>query len=325
MNKKIGLFLGPNNCPYHNLAIEDWFLRHSDYDYVLYLWQSEPSIVMGRFQNPWIECKLQAIKDEGVNLVRRQSGGGTVYHDLGNLNYTFIAKKADYNVDLHFDIVIKGLDKLGVNAYVSPRNDILLDHEGQTYKISGSAFKQTKDASFHHGTILFAADLNRLNDFLNPKKRQIEAKGIKSVRSQVINISQLNSERPIDFNQIVSSFSSSFNTLFGTELIALVVNDEFVDLDHVNDYQKAISDWSWVFGETPKFTQTIPWHHHEIIVHAKKGLITSIESTSVDLSNVSGLYENKALTREALETVALAHESDQNAREIEQLLIKHFC
>ena len=165
--------------PWFNLATEDWIFRDMNPEgHVLYLWRNSETVVIGRYQNPWLECRLDAMKADGVRLARRQSGGGAVYHDHQNLNFTFMSGVDVYDKERNFEIIIDALSKFGIKAETSGRNDMIVGGR----KISGSAFKLTKDRAFHHGTLLVDVDLGRLGNYLNPDVLKLESKGIKSVK-----------------------------------------------------------------------------------------------------------------------------------------------
>ena len=177
-----------NTDPRINLAVEEYALNYLDprEDYAI-LWQNEPAVIIGRNQNTVAEVNAPYIKEHGIHVVRRLSGGGAVYHDFGNLNFTFIVD-ADKTVVSNFEYftkpVIEALASLGVKAEFSGRNDITID--GQ--KFSGNAQYWSKDRLLHHGTILYNSDLSVVQEALNVKLDKIQSKGVKSVRSRVTNI-----------------------------------------------------------------------------------------------------------------------------------------
>lgn len=179
-----------NTCkdPHFNLALEEYAVKYLDpkENYVI-LWQNEPSVIIGRNQNTIEEINSRYINENKINVVRRLSGGGAVYHDLGNLNFTFIVKN-ERDVVSNFKIftepVINALRKFGVNAEFSGRNDITIDGK----KFSGNAQYYFGNRLLHHGTILFNSDLSVVQEALNVKQEKIESKGVKSVRSRVTNV-----------------------------------------------------------------------------------------------------------------------------------------
>ena len=165
--------------PCTNLAIENQILLNLDADTVhILFWINNPCVVMGRFQNPFLECKLDKMIKDGVLLVRRQSGGGCVYHDLNNLNYSFITNKIHHNKDNNHKILIDALSSFEIDAFSTKRVDLFLCDNGTDKKFSGSAFKEKKDTAFHHGTLLIDSDLDRLNYYLTPKDLNVKSVSI---------------------------------------------------------------------------------------------------------------------------------------------------
>jgi len=159
--------------PWFNLATEDWIFQALDANsHTLFLWRNSETVVIGRSQNPWVECKIDKMEADDIFLARRQSGGGAVFHDLGNTNFTFLSPKDSYDQDANFTIIINALKKLGIEADLSGRNDMQVGDK----KISGSAFKHAADRSFHHGTLLVNANMQKLGDYLNPHPLKLKAK-----------------------------------------------------------------------------------------------------------------------------------------------------
>jgi lipoate---protein ligase len=270
--------------PYLNLAIEDWLFRTKDNTQILFLWRSTPSIVMGRFQNPWLECNTEQILHDKVNLVRRQSGGGTVYHDVDNLNFTFISPKESYNKDANNKIVVDALKDFGIEAFASGRNDILVKIDGEDRKISGSAFKQIKNMSFHHGTLLVKSDLTRLNNYLKPRDKVLSSKSIKSVRSKVANISEISNY--VDIDTLIVALKDNFNKYYrSTSEIVVLEEKECLKIEHVNSYFKFLKGWEWIFGETPKFTLDLN------IFYNNKNLIFKLLSHKGVIKELTGTEE----------------------------------
>ena len=209
MKNKIRILVSNTTDPYFNLATEAWIFNNSVLDeQILFLWRNEPTVVIGRSQNPWVECHLEKMKTDGVNIVRRHSGGGAVYHDLGNSIFTFISPLKIYDKKMNNQIVLAALKTLGIIAEASGRNDLIVRHEGLSKKFSGSGFKQTKDRALHHGTVLLHTDLTRLQNYLSPKPGKLIAKGITSVASRVINLTELNPsmDHRLFCNALIDSF-----------------------------------------------------------------------------------------------------------------------
>ena len=176
--------------PRMNLAIEEYILRHLDINQTYLLFYiNEPSIIIGKNQNTLEEINTDFVEKNGIHVVRRLSGGGAVYHDLGNLNFSFITKddgESFHNFKKFTEPVIRALRSMGVPAELSGRNDILV----QGRKISGNAQFATKGRMFSHGTLMFDSNIDNVVAALNVKKDKIESKGIKSIRSRVANIAE---------------------------------------------------------------------------------------------------------------------------------------
>ena len=189
------IFISNSHNPWFNLAVEDCIFRSMPTDQrVLFLWRNADTVVIGRAQNPWKECNTRRMEQDGVLLARRQSGGGAVFHDLGNTNFTFMAGKSEYNKEVSTEIVLNALKDIGIDGYANGRNDLVVGEGEDMRKFSGSAYRETPDRGFHHGTLLLNADLSRLANYLNPDPKKLQAKGINSVRSRVTNLSELDAE-----------------------------------------------------------------------------------------------------------------------------------
>lgn len=237
--------------PHFNLALEEYALKHLDVkEEIIILWQNEPSVIIGRNQNTIEEINYPYIKENGINVVRRLSGGGAVYHDLGNLNFTFITTNKEDSVSNFKKFtapVIKALKKLGTNAEFSGRNDITIDGK----KFSGNAQYYFRDKLLHHGTILFNSDLSVVKDALNVKIDKIQSKGIKSVRSRITNVlPHLEKEISVDEfkDYLLNSILEDENTK-GSEYI---LTDE--DMREINKMmEERYLTWEWNYGESPDF------------------------------------------------------------------------
>ena len=197
--------------PYFNLAMEEYLLKNFDEDLFI-LWRNEPSIIVGKNQNTLSEINLEYIKEYSIPVVRRQSGGGAVFHDLGNINFTFIACNNNNFSDFRrfTQPIIDLLKTLDVNDEFSGRNDLLIDGK----KFSGNAQYNYKNKVMHHGTLLFSSQKNDLSKALKVKPIKFEGKGIKSVKSRVTNISEhLHSKMDIlEFKDAIMDYLSKTNT-----------------------------------------------------------------------------------------------------------------
>ena len=258
--------------PYYNLAVENYLfqnvLRNTP---ILYLWQNTPCVVIGRAQNPWRECHIEALNADKVPIVRRQSGGGTVYHDLGNLNYTILSPARQYDKKRNLQLIIEVLSTLGIRAFASAHHDILIKHDAHTYKISGSAFRETRDRKFHHGTLLIDADTEKLYRYLHHKTDEhLKIKGVKSRRAKVMNLSALYP------NVTVKALLAAFCQQLNRTPVYLSLN-----LDREKSLQREIErlkSHEWRFGKTLPFERMIEIGEDQFIFHIKNGRIEDLNA-----------------------------------------------
>lgn len=244
----MSIYLSDTTDPYFNLATEDWLYHEVLTDQpLLYLWRNQKTVVIGRAQNPWVECNVKAMEDNEVLLARRQSGGGTVFHDLGNTNFTFLAPKDQYDKNQNLQIIVDALASFGISAEASGRNDILVDGK----KVSGSAFRESKDRAFHHGTLLLNANLSELSNYLNPSVKKLKAKGVKSVRSRVMNLSEQNLE--INHESICQAILQQFFKQHGASDIIHLDHAELSAKPELQSRYEQLKDWEWRFGKTLNF------------------------------------------------------------------------
>ena len=165
--------------PYINLATEEYLTFNAkEQEIILFLWQNAHTVVIGRNQNPWKECRVEAIKKDDCRLARRISGGGAVYHDLGNLNFTFIAREGLYDIAKQTDVILKACRLLGIDAEKNGRNDLTIDG----MKFSGHAYFQSGSYCYHHGTIMMDVRTEDMAKYLNVSKAKLKSKGVDSVQ-----------------------------------------------------------------------------------------------------------------------------------------------
>ncbi|MBO0961265.1 lipoate--protein ligase [Neobacillus sp. MM2021_6] len=260
--------------PRINLAIEEYALKNLDINesYLLF-YINEPSIIIGKNQNTIEEINTEYVEGNGIHVVRRLSGGGAVYHDLGNLNFSFITKddgESFHNFRKFTEPVVEALKKLGVNAELSGRND--LEVEGR--KISGNAQFSTRGRMFSHGTLLFHSEMDHVVAALKVKKDKIESKGIKSVRSRVANISEFLAER-IDIQEFRSLILTSI--FEGQEQIPEYVLTE-EDWEKIHQLSKErYQNWDWNYGRSPKFnlqhSHRFPVGSIDVRLEVNKGIL----------------------------------------------------
>lgn len=208
---------------------------------VLYLWRNDKTVFIGKNQNAFTECKIPRIEEDGGTVARRLTGGGAVYHDKGNLNFTFLAPRSAYSVSENFKIMTRGLKKLGFDARLSGRNDVVIDDR----KFSGNAFYNGKDVCFHHGTILINADFEKLSDYLNVPKVKLEAKGVKSVVSRVLNLSEI--DPSVTWEKVEDALIKSFYEYYGSYEELLPKED--LEYETLESYFLKFSDEKWIKGD----------------------------------------------------------------------------
>ena len=217
------LLISDSHDPWFNLAVEECIFRQMPATQrVLFLWRNADTVVIGRAQNPWKECNTRRMEEDNVRLARRSSGGGAVFHDLGNTCFTFMAGKPEYDKTISTSIVLNALNSLGVTAEASGRNDLVVKTPEGDRKVSGSAYRETMDRGFHHGTLLLDADLSRLANYLNPDKKKLQAKGITSVRGRVTNLVELLPN--ITHEKICHALREAFFTYYGERVEAEIIS-----------------------------------------------------------------------------------------------------
>lgn len=252
--KKRLMILSNSKEPYTNHAIEEiLFTTFVDYEQILFLWVNEPSVVFGRNQNPWHEIDVKFAEKTGIHLLRRISGGGTVFHDEGNLNYAFIEHHSIYDESAHFQLIREAIKKFDLEVEVTARKDLTLKDK----KISGSAFFLKGLRRLHHGTLLVNTDLETLWKSLKVKdegykQRFSLGRTIPSVPSPVVNLSQYNPGLKVSdiTNAIVDVYYKQNDYNVETLSIDDVINAHEPTF---NTIRTRHASWQWIFGETPNF------------------------------------------------------------------------
>lgn len=262
------IIMGRGFDPWYNLALEEHLLGTVRTDEcIFYLWQNQHTVVIGKNQNAWRECRTDQLEQEGGKLARRSSGGGAVYHDLGNLNFTFVMERKNYDLHRQMNVILQAVNSFGLNAEFSGRNDLLLN--GQ--KFSGNAFLQRPKAALHHGTILMHVDMSKLSRYLQVSTEKMQAKGIESVRSRVTNLCD---HRDISLEEMQNALIQSFSNEYTVPEI--LTPDDF-DQAAIDETYRQYSSWEWIYGKTPKFDITLgtrfAWGGVEIGLSLTNGVI----------------------------------------------------
>lgn len=259
--------------PYKNLAMEEYLFSHCGEDEaILYLWQNQHTIVIGRNQNAWKECQISRIEEDGAVIARRLSGGGAVFHDLGNLNFTFLVSKENYDLKKQLDVILKAVQKLGIHAEASGRNDILVDGK----KFSGNAFHEHRGRRYHHGTLMVNVKLDELNKYLNVSKKKLESKGIASVRSRVTNLLEYNPELTID--ALKKALRETFEEVYGYESKEIKETD--LDQKEVDTLYDKYSSWEWIYGREFEFqyevSERFDWGQIDMQFQVDSGMVVDV-------------------------------------------------
>ncbi|AME05826.1 lipoate--protein ligase LplJ [Bacillus siamensis] len=313
------LFIDNQNItdPRINLAIEEYCVKHLDPEqtYLLF-YVNQPSIIIGKNQNTIEEINTKYVEDNGIIVVRRLSGGGAVYHDLGNLNFSFITKDdgdSFHNFKKFTEPVIQALRQLGVEAELSGRNDIVADGR----KISGNAQFSTKGRIFSHGTLMLDSAIDHVVSALKVKKDKIESKGIKSIRSRVANISEF-----LDDKMTADEFKKHLlHHIFNTNDLSKVPEYKLTDEDWKairKISEERYQNWDWNFGRSPAFnlqhSKRYPVGSIDLRLEVKKGIIQDCkifgdffgakDVSEVEQALIGKQYDRTAI-REALAGIEL--------------------
>ena len=246
----ISFYQSPLHDPFQNLAIEQCLLATLlDQEVILYLWQNERTVVIGRNQDADIECRVAVLEEDGGHLARRPSGGGAVYHDLGNLCFTFLAKEGNYHLERHIAVIRAAVAFFGIEAQVSGRNDLLVNG----LKFSGNAYYTNRYGKVHHGTLLVDTDVQAMTKYLSPSPEKLAIRGVQSVRSRVVNLKSLSEN--ITVSSLATAMYDAFTQVYGQG--ALMREDP--DSKMLALYTKQFSDRKWRFWDT--FPTSLRFRH----------------------------------------------------------------
>ncbi len=265
-------YVSPSQDGWQNLAADEWFLDHlGPEDLILYFYVNQNAVIIGKNQNPWKECDLAAMERDQVQLVRRITGGGAVYHDCGNLNFSFIAGERRYDVQRQLQVILEAVRSFGIPCDFSGRNDLLADGK----KFSGNAFCSRQGIRQHHGTLLIRSDLGRLQNYLQVDPRKLKAKGVESVRSRVCNLSEFVPELTSD--AMLRAIRQVMEAVYGTVEDFAPTPEQVAQI--VPYYEKQRS-WDWKLGKTPAFDLELdtrfPWGGVQLQVSLKNSTVEQV-------------------------------------------------
>ncbi len=303
-----------NTDPGFNLATEEYILKNFEEDSFM-LWRNGPSIIVGKHQNTLAEINVDYVKQNNIRVVRRLSGGGAVFHDLGNLNFTFIQKgKQESLIDFrrYTEPILEVLLKLGINAKFEGRNDLTIDGR----KFSGNAEHIWKNRVLHHGTLLFSAVMTDLTQALNVDPQKFQDKAVKSVRSRVTNISE-HLSAPMDVMQ--------FATLIEDHIVEKYPDAKFYELtseDHDKIHElvrQKYGTWEWNFGYSPRY------NFKKVLRTEKSGTIefdADVHNGQINHIKIFGDYFNKYDTGEIEQALTgVAHRESSIRKALENFQI----
>lgn len=274
MITKIFIYHAQGFDPHENLAAEKVLMDAlQPGEAMLYLWQNLNTVVIGKNQNAWLECRTSLLSDEGGKLARRLSGGGAVFHDLGNLNFTFLMCKEDYDLDKQVNVIQRACALAGIRAEKSGRNDLLA--EGR--KFSGNAFYQDKVHAYHHGTLMVDVDKEKLGRYLSPPQAKLQAKGVASVRSRVVNLKELSPDLTIAGMR--ANMAQAFQEVYGMTAEPFTLTEAMEE--DIRKLKERYSSWDYLYGAPLAFTfsceEKFQWGYVGLQLDAKGGIINDVD------------------------------------------------
>ena len=305
---KLQFIVSDQTEPYWNIAVEN-FLVESAECVTLYLWRNRRTVVIGQNQNPYSEVNVEALEADGGFLMRRKTGGGAVYHDDGNLNFSFVVPKALYDQQRQFSVIQRAVESFGLHTELSGRNDILA--EGR--KFSGNAFSKGRVNDLHHGTLLISGDMSDLAHYLKPKPAKLQKHGVASVRSRVVNLAELNPE--ITPESIAPRLKEAFLSEY-SEYSENSENSDFSEIikrPEVRALHDHFASPEWKYGRWRTFTAQrsaqFDWGGVELAltVDESRGIITDVQLAS-DALDLAALDDARRLLTGA--STAAAPQSD---------------
>lgn len=289
--------VSPFTDPWDNLALEEWLFASIPQDTcLLLLYINSPSVVIGKNQNPWQECPVPLLDDYALKLARRLTGGGTVYHDTGNLNFSFLTARRHHNIEKQLSVIIESLSQQGFSAQINNRYDVTIDD----YKVSGNAFCVKRDRALHHGTLLVDSDLEAMGRALAISTGQISGKAIASTRAKVVNLRDLNETITVD--TVCESIIESFDSVYGTCAQRITIKPDALAggaCRQFDELREKHASWAWQFGSTPGFCAAFDtrfdWGDAVVLFRVRDGKIERTEITSAGFDRSAGDMFDKTI------------------------------
>ena len=310
-------YMSDSTDGWRNLATDSFFLENlKKDDIMLYIYVNANAVIIGRNQNAWRECNIDAMEKDGVQLVRRHTGGGAVFHDDRNLNFSFIMNEEQYDIRRQMSVIQKMVAALGMTAELSGRNDILI--EGK--KFSGNAFAASKGMKAHHGTIMVNTDLSRLAGYLNVSEKKMRAKGVTSVKSRVCNLSDFNSS--VTLQTVIALLKQEYQAEYGA-YSEYKFNEQ--GLARIEELYTIQSSWEWRFGRTPAFNyqleERFSFGEMQFLLQIEGGIISDVAvfSDALDTELVQLVRDRMVGVRFHPKDISEAFEKDSARPEFQEI------
>ena len=275
MITKIKAIVTKSIDPFFNISLEARLLDVCDENTVyLYLWKNDKTVVVGKNQNAFKECKVNQLENEGGHLVRRLTGGGAVFHDVNNLNFTFVAHEDNYDLKKQQTVLLTAAKHLGINAEISGRNDILADGR----KFSGNSFLTKGQIKMHNGTVLINTNHDEMAKYLTVSQAKMQSKGVDSVRSRVVNLIEF--DKTLTTDKMTQVILQSFGEIYG--LPVEMIEQDTLDINEIKKLcDEVFANDNFRFGRNPSFSNSVgkrfDWGEIEVVFQSDKGVITDIE------------------------------------------------
>lgn len=310
--------------PYENLALEEHLLsRVREDEALLYLWQNAHTVVIGQNQNALREVNLSRLRADGGHLARRLSGGGAVYHDLGNLNFTFVLPKAAYDLARQTRVILEAARLLGAPAEASGRNDILAGGR----KFSGNAYYRRGEIWYHHGTLLVDSDLDALGRYLNVSPEKLAARGVASVRSRVCNLREYAPEATVEAAR--RAMAAAYSSVYGENVE--IFDQNRIKNDDVGEIKRRISSESYLIGENYPFLLSLQrrfaWGGLELALNVRAGRISDCRAYSdameeSEIASLPGLLTGCAVDGAAFAKALAGWGGEDMRRDVLDMLLE---
>lgn len=303
------IYVTDSTDPYENLAAEEYLCRGCGEGMTLFLWQNRDTVVIGRNQNALRECNIAALRRDGVLLARRSTGGGAVFHDGGNLNFSLVFRSESLDKEPGYTLVQGAIEALGIRTWRSGRNDILV--EGGR-KVSGSAFRHYNGVTLHHGTLLVSSRLERMGTYLNPSLEKLRSHGVDSVPARVANLSDI---KPVALTDVKNALAESFCALYGP------CSPEKLCVPAEAEAERLRSD-DWLYGRDPaaeiSLRHRFDWGGLELELKTEKGVLAFVRAYTDAMDpflsdRLEGLLLGVSLVPGALSEAVSASETEYGA------------